>query len=72
MVGLTRLLQVFSASTAIADERTNEKHVSFAKHLCNNWGLPRGKYLWIHYDEKWFYVWVSQAMAKKCKQLGIE
>jgi hypothetical protein len=49
-----------------------KKHVSFAKHLRNNWGLPRGKYLWIHFDEKWFYGWVSRATAKKCEQLGIE
>jgi hypothetical protein len=27
------------------------KHVDFSELIRNNWGLPTGKYLWIHYDE---------------------
>jgi hypothetical protein len=28
------------------------KHAAFSQLVRNNWGLPRTKYLWIHYDEK--------------------
>ena len=49
-----------------------KKHVAFSKHLRSNWGLPRRKTLWVHYDEKWFYGLVCRAMAKKCEALGIE
>jgi hypothetical protein len=49
-----------------------KKHVDFCVHLRNNWGLPRGKYLWIHYDEKWFYGMVLRANAKKCNELGLD
>jgi hypothetical protein len=49
-----------------------QKHVEFATWLWNNWNLPRQKVLWINYDEKWFYGWVSQCNAKMCKVLGIE
>jgi hypothetical protein len=31
------------------------KHVAFLQLVRNNWGLPQTKYLWIHYDEKWFF-----------------
>lgn len=48
------------------------KHVAFANHFRNRWGLPPSKYLLIHYDEKWFYGWVGRANAKKCEQLGLE
>jgi hypothetical protein len=49
------------------------KHVSFAKHLRNNWGLPRsGKYLWLNFDEKWFYGMVLRTNAKMCEELGLD
>jgi hypothetical protein len=32
-----------------------EKHFSFAKRLVSNWLKGKGKYLLIHYDEKWFW-----------------
>ena len=36
------------------------KHVLLCTHLCNNWGMDQQcKVLWINYDEKWFYGWVS-------------
>ena len=31
-----------------------QKHLDCAKMIRSNWGLGAGKYLWIHYDEKWF------------------
>jgi Transposase len=49
-----------------------QKHVEFATRLWNNWNLPRQKVLWINYDEKWFYGWVSRCNAKMCEVLGIE
>jgi len=48
------------------------KHVEFSKHLLNHWGDdPKGKYLWIHWDEKWFWGHVNRH-AKVCEQLGLE
>ena len=50
-----------------------EKHVEFSKKVRNNWNLNRrGKYLWVHYDEKWFYGFLQRSTAKMCEQLGIE
>lgn len=49
-----------------------KKHVEFCKHVRNNWGVPRQKTLWIHYDEKWFYGWVNRCNAKMCELLGLE
>ena len=49
-----------------------QKHVAFSTRLRNNWTLPRQKILWINYDEKWFYGWVSRCNAKMCEALGIE
>lgn len=50
-----------------------EKHVEFSKRLRNNWELPRDKkYLWVNYDEKWFWGLVMRATAKKCEELGLE
>jgi hypothetical protein len=49
-----------------------QKHVEFVTQLRNNWNLPQQKVLWINYDEKCFYGWVSQCNAKMCKVLGIE
>ena len=41
-----------------------EKHLTFAKHLRNNWGRGKGKYLLIHYDEKWFWGMLMRNTAK--------
>jgi hypothetical protein len=49
-----------------------EKHVTFSKLLRSNWNLPKAKYLWINYDEKWFYYFVTRSNAKKCPELGLE
>merc|ERR1711884_940136 len=48
------------------------KHVQFAKHLLDNWGSPRQKILWIHYDEKWWFGHVNRGNCKKLEQLGLE
>mmetsp|Transcript_10823 Transcript_10823/g.17325 ORF Transcript_10823/g.17325 Transcript_10823/m.17325 type:complete len:169 (-) Transcript_10823:853-1359(-) len=49
------------------------KHVTFAKHFLNKWGLPANqKVFLIHYDEKWFYGMVPRANAKKCEEVGLE
>jgi hypothetical protein len=51
------------------------KHVTFCRRLCNNWGLAAAeqqKILWIHYDEKWFYSWISRQAANTCELLGLE
>jgi hypothetical protein len=34
--------------------------------------LSPQKILWIHYDEKWFYSWVSRQAANICELLGLE
>jgi hypothetical protein len=49
-----------------------EKHVMFSKLPRSNWNLPKAKYLWIRYDEKWFYGFITQSNAKKCPELGLE
>jgi hypothetical protein len=49
-----------------------EKQVTFSKLLQSNWNLPKAKYLWIHYDKKWFYGFVMRSNAKKCPELGKE
>jgi len=41
-----------------------EKHVVFAKHLLNNWSRGQGKYLLIHFDEKWFLGMLMWMTAK--------
>jgi len=49
------------------------KHACFAKHSRNNWGLPRsGKYIWLNFDKKWFYVMVLRTNAKMCEELGLK
>ena len=54
-----------------AEQRKN--HITFYKHLHNNLGMrTRRKILWIHYNEKWFYGWLSRATAKNCELLGLE
>jgi hypothetical protein len=50
-----------------------QKHLDFAKLVQDHWGLSTAgkKYLWAHFDEKWFYGWLGRANAKKCEQLGL-
>ena len=47
------------------------KHVAFCQRLRNNWGQPPGKFLWVHYDEKWFYGFVARH-AKACEAIGVD
>ena len=51
-------------------EGQRRKHVTFARHLRNLWGKALGKYLWIHWDEKWFWGAVRR-MAKACPAKGL-
>ena len=46
-----------------------EKHLAFAKHLLNNWGRGSGKYLLIHFDEKWFWGLLMRNTAKSFEDI---
>jgi hypothetical protein len=48
-----------------------KKHLDFSKRLRSNWGLGLGKYLLVHYDEKWFWGMVCRRDAKACEELCI-
>ena len=52
-------------------EPNKVKQVEFSKHVRNRWGLPPGKFLWIHSDEKWFHALVPRQNAKACEELGL-
>ena len=55
----------------LLSDQQKKKHVDFCVHLLNHWGKdPKGKYLWIHYDEKWFWGFVARH-AKECADLGL-
>ena len=41
-----------------------QKHLSFATRFRSNWGLGGGKFLLVHYDEKWFWGLVLRKTAK--------
>ena len=41
-----------------------KKQLSFAKRFVNNWDRGPGKYLLIHYDEKWFWGLLLRNTAK--------
>jgi hypothetical protein len=49
-----------------------ESHFEFSKHFRNNWGLVKGKYMLIHYEEKWFWGHVIRKGAWACEELGID
>ncbi len=51
--------------------QNQEKQVVCSKLVRNRWGLPRGKILWIHSDEKWFHALVPRNNAKACAELGL-
>ena len=53
-------------------EPNKVKQVTFARHVRNRWGLPPGKILWIHADEKWFHALVPRHNAKACEELGLK
>jgi hypothetical protein len=52
--------------------QNREKQVLFSKHVRNRWGLPPGRFLWIHSDEKWFHALVPRSNAKACEELGLK
>ncbi len=41
-----------------------KKHLDFSKRFRSNWGLGPGKYLLVHYDEKWFWGMVCLGELK--------
>jgi hypothetical protein len=43
-----------------------------SKLLRSNWNLPKAKYLWIPYNEKWVYGFVTRSNAKKCPELELK
>ena len=45
------------------------KHLACGKRIRTNWGLGPGKYLWIHYDKKWFWGLVLRKNAKSFEGL---
>jgi hypothetical protein len=51
--------------------QNRDKQVVFSRHVRNRWGLPPGKILWIHSDEKWFHALVPRNNAKACAELGL-
>jgi hypothetical protein len=40
-------------------------------HVWAHWNLPPGKYIWLHYDEKWFWGFVGHRNAKMAPSAGI-
>lgn len=53
---------------------TNQKskHLQFAERYLNNWGNGKGRYLLLHYDEKWFWGMLLRKTAKKFDGLDPE
>ena len=45
-------------------------HLAFAQAYRNNHGLGKGKFLMVHYDEKWFYGLVCRKNSKACPSLN--
>ena len=56
----------------LLSQQQQEKHLLFAKHFCNNWGNGSGKYILIHYDEKWFWGLLLRKNAKTFKGVDRE
>jgi hypothetical protein len=56
----------------LLSDAQKKSHFDFSKHFRNNWGLGKGKYLLIHYDEKWFWGLVTRKGARACEELGID
>lgn len=55
----------------LLSEVQRAKHLRFAKHFRNNWGLGNGNFLLIEYDEKWFWGLVMRRGAKSCADLEV-
>ena len=56
---------------SLSDDQ-KKKHVQFAKHVRAHWNLPPGKYIWLHYDQKWFWGLVGHGNAKMAPSAGIK
>jgi hypothetical protein len=56
----------------LLSDAQRKKHLDFGKHFRFNWGLGGGKYLPVHYDEKWFWGLVVRRDVKCCEELGID
>ena len=53
-------------------EEQKGKCFSFAERLLANHHLGNGKYILVHYDEKWFWSVVLRSRAKSCKEIGLD
>ena len=49
-----------------------KKHLAFAQRLLDNHYLGKGKYILVHYDEKWFWSKMLRSQAKECAEFGVE
>ena len=56
----------------LLSKEQRQKHYIFSKRFLNNWGYGAGKFLLIHYDEKWFWGMLLCKTAKKFKGLDPE
>ena len=55
----------------LISKEQQSKHLQFARHFTNRWGLREQKILLVHYDEKWFWGLVLRRNAKACEELGV-
>ena len=53
-------------------EEQKRKHVEFTRHVWACWNLSPGKYIWLHYDEKWFWDFVGHDNAKMAPLASIK
>ena len=56
---------VHGACGTLLRKEQHQKHLYCAKSIQSNWGMGRGKYLWIHYNEKWFWGLVLKKMQNQ-------
>jgi hypothetical protein len=56
----------------LLSDKQRKAHYNFAKLFQTNWRLGEGKYLLIHYNDKWFWGLVLRLGAKACEELGID
>jgi hypothetical protein len=59
------------ACLSFAQQQPEEEASGFFETLSIKWGLGPGKYLLVHYDEKWFWGMVCCRDANACEELGI-
>ena len=74
-----RRLNAVGGINAYCEKLTDPNHIrelqqaaALAESLSEINRTGNGKYLLVHYDEKWFWALVLRAKAKACKELGVE